>query len=383
MPILSQPALPHLERIAALEDPVLRNLLITQCYHELALALRVHTGVGANWCAFATWASRQAGRTIRREDLREALRARLRVSETVRSLAAAVPWPGSRPADPLGTLVDHVVQALDAEAALERAASAVAIGNRKVFAEIAPAFASFLDVVGNPDPGVFARFLESFRPGEPPEGQQSLREAFAAYHEALGTTDPVARTQLLCYANLLVGLHEQTRLQPDIRQALDAAFDAEDVRRRVVARILPGFWRSVRYRVAALFGRRPPLDDLIDRVLAVVQRELRELITANAMTLELPAGVLLRLGRDLGGTPSGTLLRITEPRLTALLARLDPSPDTLVGSGASDWSDLSERLHLIAELFRSRHEWEPLFQPPYAHSQVESLRANRLPVLPF
>jgi hypothetical protein len=172
-------------------------------------------------------------------------------------------------------------------------------------------------------------------------------------------------------------------LQPDIRQALDAAFDAEDVRRRVVARILPGFWRSVRYRVSALVGRRPPLDDLIDRLLGVVQRELRELITANAMTLELPAGVSLRLGRDLGGTPGGSLLPITEPRLNELLARLDPSPDTLVGSGASDWSDLSERLHLIVELFRSRHEWEPLFAAPYSDVQVESLRANRLPVPPL
>jgi hypothetical protein len=384
MPILSPPILFHLQRVAALEDRVLRNLLITQCYHELALALRTHTGAGANWCAFATWASRQAGRTIRGEDLREALRARLFASETVRSLAAAIPWPASRPADPLATLVGHVVHALDAEAALERAASAVAVGNRKVFAEIAPAFALFLDVLGDANPDdAFARFQESLRPGEPPAGQQPLRDAFVAYREALATLDPGARAQLLCYANLLVGLHEQTRLQPEIRQALNASFDAEVARRRIVARILPGFWRSVRHRIAALFGRRPPLDDLVDRLLAVVQRELRELITANAMTLELPAGVTLRLGRDFPGTPADSLIRITEPRLTALLVRLDPAPDTLAGSGASDWSELSERLHLIAELFRCHHEWEPLFEAPYSDTQVDSLRADRLPAPPL
>jgi hypothetical protein len=289
-----------------------------------------------------------------------------------------------RPADPLATLVDHVVHALDAEAALERAASAVAVGNRKVFAEIAPAFALFLEVLGDANPDdAFALFLESLRPGDSPAGQQPLRDAFAAYREALATPDAATRAQLLCYANLLVGLHEQTRLQPEIRQALNSAFDAEVVRRRIVARILPGFWRSVRHRIAALFGRRPPLDDLIDRLLEVVQRELRELITANAMTLELPAGVTLRLGRDLTATASPALVRVTEARLTALLARLDPALDTPTGSGASDWSELSERLHLIAELFRSRHDWEPLFEAPYSDAQVDSLRADRRPAPPL
>lgn len=384
MAILSTPpVLPHLQRIASLEDRVLRNLLITQCYHELALALRAHTGAGANWCAFATWASRQAGRTIRGEDLREALRVRLRVLESVRAIAAAIPWPGSRPADPLTTLVEYVVHALDAEAALDRASSAVADGNRKVFAEIAPAYALFLDVVKDTDPNAFAHFLESFLPGDPPAGQQPLRDAFVAYREALATPDPGVRAQLLCYANLLVGLHEQTRLQPEIRQALNAAFNADDVRRRIVARIMPGAWRAVRDRVAAWFGRRPPLDYLIDRLLAVVQRELRGLITANAMTLELPAGVTLWLGRDLRDAPAASLLRVTDQRLSALLARLDPAPHTPLGSGATDWSELSERLHLIAELFRSRHEWEPLFEAPYSDAQVDSLRLDRLPAPPL
>ena len=293
---------------------------------------------------FATWASRQAGRTIRGEDLREALRARLRGSAAVRAVAATLPWPGSRPTDPLATLVDHVVHALDAEAVLDRAASAAADGNRTVFAEIAPTFALFLEVVQDTDPNAYARFLDSFRPGEPPVGQRPLREAFAAYGEALATSDPGVRAQLLCYANLLVGLHEQTRLQPEIRQALNAAFNADDVRRRVVARIMPGLWRAMRYRIAAWFGRRPPLDDYIDRVLADVQPESRELITANAMMLELPTGIALRLGRDLPDARAASLLRVTDQRLGLLLARLDPAPGTAVGSGASDWSELSERL---------------------------------------
>src|SRR5207237_8919662 len=45
--------------------------------HVLLLAprrgVRSANGQGANWCTYATWASRQAGRTIRGEDLLEHL----------------------------------------------------------------------------------------------------------------------------------------------------------------------------------------------------------------------------------------------------------------------------------------------------------------------
>ena len=58
-----------IDRIASLTDPVLRNLQITQCYHELSNAMAALTGPLANWCTFATWASKQAGQSIRKEDL--------------------------------------------------------------------------------------------------------------------------------------------------------------------------------------------------------------------------------------------------------------------------------------------------------------------------
>ena len=67
----------EVRRIAALREPVLRNLEITQCYWRLADAVARRTGTGANWCTFATWASKQAGSTIRGEDAEALLRARL------------------------------------------------------------------------------------------------------------------------------------------------------------------------------------------------------------------------------------------------------------------------------------------------------------------
>ena len=63
------PTVADVDRIAALVDPVVRNLQITQCYHELSTAVAALTGPLANWCTFATWASKQAGQSIRKEDL--------------------------------------------------------------------------------------------------------------------------------------------------------------------------------------------------------------------------------------------------------------------------------------------------------------------------
>lgn len=60
-PDFSSPSVADVERIRAVGDPVLRNLQITQCYHELSAAMAGRTGPGANWCTFATWASKQAG----------------------------------------------------------------------------------------------------------------------------------------------------------------------------------------------------------------------------------------------------------------------------------------------------------------------------------
>ena len=65
----------EVEQIAAMDDPVIRNLRITECYSRLAAAMPPG---GANWCTFATWASRQAGRTIRGEDLLYRLQGELR-----------------------------------------------------------------------------------------------------------------------------------------------------------------------------------------------------------------------------------------------------------------------------------------------------------------
>src|SRR5687767_13438799 len=127
----------EIERIAQLSDPVLRNLQITACYHELSAALVSRTGPSANWCTFATWASRQAGQSIRREDLRRKLQSVLHIDPQVQSimilLSAIAREKGSvLPVDRLkATAIGHLV-----EQTIVRSGDAVARGNKKVFGEI-------------------------------------------------------------------------------------------------------------------------------------------------------------------------------------------------------------------------------------------------------
>ena len=382
---MSTPTVADIERIAAGRDIVLRNLLITHCYHELSLGVRNRINDGANWCTFATWASKQAGRTIRREDLRATLRARLEVSPELAALSGIITSAlrDFGAARSIGVLLDEIVRALDADAAFDRAAHAVAEGNLRVFEEIALHFARFLESSEGAGPTGFGAFLERLRPGDPPAGQRLLRDAFVAYDAAMTKTEPMTRAQLLYYGNLLIGLHEQTRLQPQIEAAMNAAFDQAAVRRRVLTALLPGRWRVLRSRIAALFGRRPPLDEVLDRLLPLIQLDLRRVITAEAMTLQLPAGEVVRLGRDVKGAFPTSLATLSHPLLVDLLQRIDPTPDSVTGSGTTDWSDLADRMHLIADLFRCRQEWAPLFEPPFTPAQLDALRGNRRPPDPL
>ncbi|MBK7338267.1 MAG: hypothetical protein IPJ00_19870 [Saprospirales bacterium] len=62
------------EAIIANPDPVARNLQITQSYHQFTVDFRQWVDPdNVCWCAFATWASKQAGRFIRNEQVPESL----------------------------------------------------------------------------------------------------------------------------------------------------------------------------------------------------------------------------------------------------------------------------------------------------------------------
>ncbi len=385
---MSTSTVADVDRIAALADPVVRNLQITQCYYELSARLVERTGPSANWCTFATWASKQAGQTIRKADLGQALK---RAVTRPPALNAVGPMPGAlaTPALAADTAVQQanatLWDVLDPSAPFERASLAVARGNRKVFAEIGRVFAAFaaacLDDAA-PDAAKIAAFCAELRPGPPPDGQEYLRRAFARYYAALFAADAKTRAEHLFFANLAIGFHEQTRLQPEIVAALDAPIpDQQRLATQLSAALLP-YPRLVALPflyLRRLLGR--PL--LVERAAAAAVAQAREaahlIVTEHLMTLTLAGGAYLRLGRDLKATYPATLARIDDAELAALLATVDQTPDSVAESGAGDWGDLGERLHFIADMFRCYQEAPLLLAAPFTPEQVAALVAGQAP----
>jgi hypothetical protein len=378
----------EVERIAENRDPVLRNLQITQGYHELSATLAARTGPSANWCTFATWASKQAGQTIRQEDLSQALKAGLpavpAVSAAVDEVAAALKQLGTR--RPTPEIQAVVWDAVHPAAALRRASEAVARGNLKVFAEIGREFARFEEMCLADERFAEQRieaFCGALRSGEPPDGQSYLDQAFQSYYRSIFESDPKRRAELLLLANIDIGYHEQTRLQPEIAAALDAALvDPREFVDHLLQAAFPGrtgLTALVGRFLRRLLGQLTPLTKAAEALMGAAREHVRRIISEHLMTLTLPHGVRLRLGRDLAARFPPSLEKITHPELQTLLARLDPTPDSLRDTGAVDWADLPERLHYILDLFRCYQEAPDLHEPPFTSEQTETLRAGRLP----
>lgn len=384
----SPPVVAEVERIVAHADPVVRNLQITHCYHRLSRALAARTGGAANWCTFAVWASKQVGQTIRQEDVARAVERLLKSSPEVaagadlvaRSVRLAVPR------EDLDRAHETVRRALVASARLDDVSAASAQGNLKVFEEIAREFARFLtEFGGDADAGDarrIAEFCDALRPGEPPEGQRYLRQAFTRYHSAMATHDPKQRAELLLLANIEVGLHEQTRLQPEIAAALEApVVDPRELERRLLDLILPGnrVVRWLRRTVLTVLGRRSALRLASEQLAGQARVLVRRAVTAHLMTLALPGGELLDLGEDLPATFPPLLAELSHPELLALLETVDPTADSLLGTAARDWADLPDRMHYIADMFRCHALREDLLDPPFTPEQVETLTRGRRP----
>jgi hypothetical protein len=382
------PDIAEIDRITALSDPVSRNLQITQCYFELSAALLERSGPNANWCTFATWASRQAGQSIRQEDLARALETYLKSS------------PG--PALAAGQ-VAHLLQRWNAEASLEaitraiwgslniskaiaRSSEAVGEGNRKVFAEIGREFARFQEqCLGDPEPDPLnlEGFCDELRPGEPPDGQDYLRQAFSHLYAAIFESEAKRRAELMLLANLEIGYHEQTRLQPEIQAALEDPFlDELQYILRLTGNLFPrseAFLLRSRMVLTRLLGRPPLLELAIRSLLAVVVLEIREFLTETMMSIHFPEGIRLSPWSDLSGEYPVSLQHLTDPDLCQLIAEIDPTPDSLLRSGAVDWANMPERLHFIVELFRLYQESPGLFEPPFTPDQVLLIKAGQVP----
>ncbi len=371
----------EVRRVAANANPVLRNLEITHCYSRLAAAFTEHGDDGANWCTYATWASRQAGRTIRGEDLIEQFGLRLGESRwllhPIATLSRRLLRHGLfQPETRIGRVTAELHTPFDA---FERASACVARGNLKVFEEIGMEFARYLVECppGTPvESPAFQRFVERLRSGDPPTGQRYLRQAFAHYERRRLESDPKTRAELAVLANLEIGLHEQTRLQPEIREALDAAHSTkEDLGRRALEALFPSsarWWGAARRPALAVSGV------IAARAQRTASRLAREVITDSFMVLSLP-GRVLALGVHLPDAYPEVLGEPAEPELIGLLAQFEPVQPAPDDCGAREWSEFHQRMHYIVHLFCAFHLREELSRQPFTAEQVACFSGGIVP----
>ena len=367
---------PHLsvadvDAVSSIADPVLRNLRITVAYGELANAFAQCIPGAANWCTFATWASKQAGSTIRREDVARAVERHFRSRLDKRPLGRQLARLPGLSTELLVRLVGQVSLALPG---IDRAAGAVARGNLKVFEEIGRDFAQALTTLDQHE-GSFEPMVATLRPGPPPDGQDLLRRAFLNYQAASTTEDPTARAQAALLANVQIGLHEQMRLQPEIREAMDAALlDVAEVRREILERLaalVPGSFHG-----GLLTGA---INALVDDLAQEVRSVMRVVTTELMMTIGLPRGRTLRLGSDLTQRFPVALKTLTNVELVSLVASFDPTLDSTQGSGALDWAVLKQRMRFIADFFRSSHDDDSLHEAPFPRAALDAIAAGRMP----
>ena len=382
---MSVPTVGDVDTIGAIGDPVIRNLRITQCYHELARAVAERVAPGANWCTFATWASRQAGQTIRGEDFARAAEDILESHEVAQVITDIVRL-SSRTA---GTLThDHGSRGgAPRGGSGSRAAPSGGRRGRREPQGVRRDRARVRALAWHrrrrralPMPPLRLRSRPGCGPASHPTvsgccGRRSPRTAMRAD----APNDDASGRRCMLLGNLLVGLHEQTRLQPEIQAALDAAVDP---RRGAGGPLSPGNAGRV---ASAPRPDRPPHRASNARRCArsmpwsdAIRRRLRVVITDLLMTLRLP-GVVLHLGRDVSAEFPPELRTIDYPPLRTLLASIDPTPNATVGSGAEDWANLRQRMRYIADLFRCWHARPELFTAPFTSAQVAAMREGRRP----
>jgi hypothetical protein len=371
------------ETTIGIGDLVVRNLQITQGYHELELAMLPLFGpMDVRWCAFATWASKTAGRFIRGEEQTDIIRHFLAdaypemvhlgsMNEQLTRVPGMVPLGNSFIYETLERITHGV-------------SNAVAAGNFKVFRELGPLFVDFIQRFRTStvfDQRELDRFLATLVPGPTEEGGQGLLiSAFTHYYRARFTPEAKPRAELLLLANDLVGLHEQTRLQPEIESGLEApiALLLMEVAKLHAHHLIP----SALHRAADAV-----IQAVIHPVIGPLQTIWRRVATEWLTRIELPEGTL-RLGQTLPSLPSGSMFpaalrTIENAELRDLLALLDRTPDRLAGSAARDWGNLGDRMNLIVDLFRSRQQDERLYQPPFTAEQAQLIRAGERPLGPL
>jgi len=219
-------------------------------------------------------------------------------------------------------------------------------GNALVFQEIGGSFTRFglffaeQSAIG-PDSDLLTKFLQTLNPSTQP----LLIEAFTYYYRSMW--EPTNRTQLLYYANALIGLDEQMRLQP----ALEGAFLSN-------------------YTIEVL-GHNVTL-------------HVESLMTLVFEAFLMP-GEILWVREDVPPRPwdrrawAPGLEHLTLPGLEALYRRFVPTDDTLAHTGARNWVRLADRMRYVWPMFRGRQDGPHNGCGPFSPAQIDAIWSGQAP----
>ena len=362
----------EIESIINQKNLVLRNLQVTQGYYRLARGLRnMMSTRNVNWLVFATHASKTAGQALRHELLPKPLKSlMIRVAGFdnthlyLNDALRATPQAESRDSR--------------LAAALLKVSNLVSAGNLLVFIELSTPFMLFIKTFANDwsyDEEKISAFLKvHLRPGPFEKGGQDyLKEAFDAFYKARFETNDKRKSEYILRANLLIGVHEQTHLQPYIKEALavplEVFIDAEATE------------ESADGQVGGISKRLQKKTTEISRELVL------KAATRMWMSFSLPTRDL-RLGKDVVA-PTGMmnfpaeLIAIEDSRTKELVALFDTSLNTLSGSAASNWGNLADRMSFVVDFFRSYQQYKKLFDPPFHPDQAEAIVSGHYPSGPL
>jgi hypothetical protein len=359
--------------IAGTTNPVLRNLMITQRYHDFAVALRdAGAGEDATWCAFAVWASKTAGATIRGEVLPK--RAQDLFEKHDEASGGALARFNHAVVDMVRRRLSHDHLAQVAEAVTADVSKSIADGNLLVFAELAPLFDTLVDArTSSRRPGRDA-LIEALDPAlsalTSAEDGSGVVGAFRGYVDAMCSTN--GRAPIVLQANVLAVAHEQQRLQPKIDEALSAAVTdtiKKVIEEDVVDHVPTGPARRLFDRATDEVCRT--MDEAWDTALTETIMQLTtksEIFDLRHDVPPLPSGMFPPELKNLDGTPAADAV-----------ATWDRTGGRGAPSGAHDWADLHDRMNFIVNLFRSRQRQPALFEPPFTEEQVLALRHGDMP----
>ena len=356
----------YIQSIIDSKNLVVRNLQVTQGYYRISSALKkCVSSKNVNWTSFATHASKTAGQALRHELMPGLMKsAMIRMSGYDNTYMFFSEGLGS------GDLPLFEDQNTRLGEAFRQVSMLISDGNITVFDELAWPFTSFINTFKDDwgyDTGKLQGFLDEHLVKGPLSegGQDYLAEAFTAFYNARYETRAKAKAEYVLQGNLLVGLHEQTRLQPQIEQAMAVPLD-------LFSDTSKGNGESKKS-----FKQQPAM---MRKIIAKAFTQMMMSITLPSRELKLGETVIAPTG--VTSFPSD-LITIENPRCLELVRMFETNQDTLSGSGADNWSSLRDRMSFVVDFFRSHQQYKRLWESPFNEQQAPVIESGHFPAGPL